>query len=258
MAASDIKEGVMRTILERNRREAEQEFQKFCEELLSLPADFELMPKGNFVADIELQPWRWLSLGVDLLQSRRVTAHVELPNGIQRPPMSSYLPYPVFQMATEIFLKGVWLCQYAECRALNDSSYVDPAARDKFQGKLSKGLGHDLLQIIRALQNIPEYQADASTMRFLDLVERIIRRFYYPPYKADEDSRWANSRYPKRVYDDNAQHAHAENLQSYPRAEWFETLFKNMERALDRFWRYSELITSSKSSSSSETFSSSA
>ena len=62
--ATDFKESLMRIINDRNRREDEQEFQAFCEELFSLPANFELMPKGNFKADIELQPLRWMNLGM--------------------------------------------------------------------------------------------------------------------------------------------------------------------------------------------------
>lgn len=150
---SDLKEGVMRAILERNQREDEEDFQKFCDQLLSLPRNLEFMPKENFVADVELQPWRWLSLGIDLLQSRKVTRYVELADGIQGPPMSSYLPYPVFQMATEIFLKGMWLYQYPDCRTIKDSSYVDPDARNNYLQRLGRrGLGHDLLKIIEVVR----------------------------------------------------------------------------------------------------------
>ena len=116
---SDPCESVMRIIQEQNGREGEEEFQQFCEKMLSVPANLTLIPKDNFTVDIELQPLRWLSLGIDLLRSRRVTGHVQLPNGVQGPEISSYLPYPVFQAATEIFLKGIWLCQYAECRIFN-------------------------------------------------------------------------------------------------------------------------------------------
>ena len=226
----------MRIIDDRNRREDEQEFQAFCEELLSIPANFELMPKENFKADIELQPVRWMNLGIDLLQSCKITRPVELADAIQGPSMSRHLPYPVFQMAAEIFLKGMWLCQYSECRALNDSSYLDQAARNKYREELGKDLSHDLLNIIGLLRKIPEYQTDVSTMRFLDLVDRVIRRFYYPPYEADKRSRWADTRYPKRVYDDRARDAHAETFQSYPRAEWIETLFRQMQIDVSRIW----------------------
>lgn len=227
----------MRIIQERNRREDEQEFQRFCEELLSLPPNLELRPKQNFVADIELQPHRWLGLGIDLLQSRRVTAYGQLANGIQGPPMTSYLPYPVFQIATEIFLKGMWLCQYSECRALTDSSYLNLERRQWYLDRLgSKKLSHDLLRIIEDVRQIAEYERTPSIMRFLNLVEKIVRRYYFPPYDADKQTRWADSRYPKRVYDDLAQTAFAESFASYPEAKWIEKLFRQTEKDIDALW----------------------
>jgi hypothetical protein len=38
----------MRIIQEQNRREDEEEFQQFCEEMLSVPANLKLVPKDNF------------------------------------------------------------------------------------------------------------------------------------------------------------------------------------------------------------------
>jgi hypothetical protein len=236
MASAEIRENVLRLINDRNRREDEQEFDRWCEYLASLPAGLEFMPKGNFEADIELQPLRWMSLGIDLIQSSKVTARLELAGGDKGPPISSYLPYPVFQMGAEIFLKGMWLCRHLDCRQLTDSSYVDPATRKKYRDELG-GLSHDLLKIISETRKIPEYHDDASTMRSLDLVERIIRRFYFPPYKADKRTRWADSRYPKRVYGDAARQASASNLESYPQAEWVERLFRQMEADVDRIWK---------------------
>lgn len=236
--ASDIRDAVMRAILERNRRGDDAEFETFCEDLLALPRNLELMPKKHFKADVELQPLRWMNLGIDLMRSRRVTGRVQLENGIEGPETGSYLPYPVFQMATEIFLKGMWLCQYADCRQLNDSSYVDPITRSKYQEQLgSKGLNHDLLKIIGTVRGISEYQTNASAMRFLELVERIIRSFYFPPYEADKRARWTHSRYPKRVYDDNARCAHAESFNRYPNARWLAKIFREMEEEADRIWQ---------------------
>src|SRR5437016_4784234 len=129
--STDLQESLMRVVKERSERNDEREFQQFCQYLLSLPADLELVPKDNFKADIELQPLRWMTLGMDLLKSRRVTGHVQLADGVQGPETGSYLRYPVFHMGTEIFLKGMWLCQFADCRQLNHSSYVDEATRNK-------------------------------------------------------------------------------------------------------------------------------
>ena len=236
MAASDIKKGVMRTILERNRRDDEQAFQDFCEELLSLPADLELVPRQNFKADIELQPLRWMTLAMDLLKSRRVTGYLQLQDGVQGPEINSYLPYPVFQAATEIFLKGMWLCQYADCRGLAESSYIEKNRRQNYSESL-KELGHDLLAIVDNVRGIPEYQRTAAITRFLDLVERVVRLYYFPPYESDKHTRWADCRYAKRVYDDSAQKAAAESFQRYPRAVWVEKLFQQAERNVDGLWQ---------------------
>jgi hypothetical protein len=234
--ATDLKDGVMRVINERNRRDDEQAFQNFCEELLSLPRDLKLMPKENFKADIELQPLRWMTLGMDLLKSRRVTGHVQLADGVQGPEINSYLPYSVFQAATEIFLKGMWLCHYADCRALTDSSYMEQGTRQDYS-EILKELGHDLLAILDKVRGIPEYHRALRITRFLDLVERIVRLYYFPPYEADKKTRWADARYPKRVYDDSAQKSAAESFQSYPRAQWIEKLFQQGERDVDDLWQ---------------------
>ena len=236
MAENQIKEGVMRAIMERNRREDEEEFQRFCENLLALPADLELMPKKNFKADIELQPLRWMSLGIDLLKSRKVIGHVQLADGMEGPETGSYLPYPVFQIATEIFLKGMWLCQYADCRELSATSHVEQQKRQNYS-EILKELGHDLLAILHKVREISEYQRTRAIIRFLDLVERIVRVYYFPPYEADKSTRWADCRYPKRVYDDGAQKAAAESFQRYPCAKWIETMFQQAEHDVDDLWQ---------------------
>jgi hypothetical protein len=241
--ASNLEESVMRIIDERNRRDDELEFQQFCQYLLSLPSGLELAPKDDFKADIELQPLRWMSLGIDLLQSRRVTGHAQLANGVQGPEMGSYLRYPVFQMGTEIFLKGMWLCQYLDCRALTTSSYIQVKKRQYYYEVL-KNLGHDLLAILDKIRGISEYQQTPSIIRFLDLVERIIRAYYFPPYEADKRNRWADCRYPKRVYDDTAQKSAADSFQSYPRPQWIHRLFQQAERDIVDLWQLRRRITS--------------
>jgi hypothetical protein len=240
---TDLEESLMRIVKERNQRNDEREFQQFCQYLLSLPADLELAPKDNFKADIELQPLRWMSLGIDLLKSRRVTGHVQLAGGIQGPEINSYLRYPVFQIATEIFLKGMWLCQYADCRELTASSYMGPNKRESYSEVL-KNLGHDLLVVLDKVRGISEYQQTPSIIRFLDLVERTIRAYYFPPYEADKRTRWADCRYPKRVYDDTAQKAAADSFHSYPRANWIEKLFEQAERDIDDMWQLRRGIAS--------------
>ena len=87
-------------------------------------------------------------------------------------------------MGTEIFLKGMWLCQFDECRTLTNSSYIDQATRRKYFEDLGpNGLGHNLIEILNELRKIREYAEDAAALQFLDLIERIIRRYYWPPYE---------------------------------------------------------------------------
>lgn len=237
MADPNRKHDVLRLIIEDNRRNEEERFNAWCDYLLALPTDLKWKPKFGEV-DIELQPLRWMSSGIDLIQSRKITAHVQLADGIQGPAISSYLPYPVFQMATELFLKGLWLCQYAECRGITDSSYTAAEKRHDYSSKLrSDELGHDLITILGQVRAIPEYCSDTSAVRFLELVERIVRRYYFPPYVADKRTHWANSRYPKRVYDDANQTAQAESYAEFPEAEWIATLFQRMEQDVDRIWQ---------------------
>lgn len=233
----------MRVVKERNERNDKREFQQFCQYLLSLPADLELAPRDNFKVDIELQPLRWMNLGIDLLKSRRVTGNIQLANGVQGPELSSYLRYPIFQIATEIFLKGMWLCQYRDCRALTASSYMEPSKRESYS-ELLKNLGHDLLAILDKVRGVSEYQQTPSIIRFLDLVERTIRAYYFPPYEADKRTRWADCRYPKRVYDDTTQKAAADSFQSYPRPQWIQKLFQQAEHDVDDLWQLRRGMTS--------------
>ena len=105
MADHDISQDVLRLINKRNRKEHEREFDAWCEELVALPADFELRPRDG-TAGIELQPLRWMDSGLDLIQSAKVVAHVQLQNRLQGPALHSYLPYPVFRWEPRFSLRG--------------------------------------------------------------------------------------------------------------------------------------------------------
>jgi hypothetical protein len=153
--------------------------------------------KSGFVPDTELQPIRWMDAGLDLLESQKVAAWVELMDGKKGPPLQSFLPYPAFQMGTEIFLKGMWLCQFAECRGLAQKGFLSPDVRER-HGKALKNLGHDLLKIIAAIRTIPQYQQDPAATAFLNRVVGIIHEFYFPLYAADK-APWAASRYPRDI-----------------------------------------------------------
>jgi len=235
--ANNLNEEVLRIMRQQNDADEEREFNDWRKGLLSQPSDLELRPQKNFKVDIELQPLRWLRLGIELVESSKVTGHVQLAGGIEGPIIGSYLPYPIFQMGTEIFLKGMWLCKFDECRALTHSSYVDQDTRAKRFGELGpNGLGHDLIKIVNEVGKIPEYAKDAEALQFLDLIERIVRRYYFPPYRGDKATRWAYARYPKRVYHDVVRKSEAESFTSYPFAKWIAKLFREMERDVDRIW----------------------
>ena len=147
-------------------------------------------------------------------------------------------------MGTEIFLKGMWLCQFDEFRLLASDSYVEEITRDHYMNLLGRRklsghdrLGHDLLKIINILRKVPRYLDDASTVRFLRVVESIIRFYYFPFYKADKGhSRWANARYPKRFYDDIKRVGRADAYMSYAPPNWIAKLFEDMKGHLHDLW----------------------
>lgn len=158
--------------------------------------------------------------------------------------MSSYLPYPVFQMGTEIFLKGMWLCQFDALRALRAGSYIGESTRDFYAARLGRRqlpgyepLGHDLFKLLNVLRDIPQYADDAASTRFLRILESTIRYYYFPFYKADKGHRrWANARYPKRFYNDDQRVGSADAYRRYPPQDWLARLFSEMKRDAHRLW----------------------
>jgi hypothetical protein len=230
-------EALMRSMEEDARKDQEKRFAAWCRDLEALPADFELKPKDGFKADLELQPFRWMSLGLDLLKSSKGTIAVQGFHGPTGEFLDTYLEYPVFQMGAEIFLKGMWLCQFPDCRALADHGYMEEPARLAYQKRL-KDLGHDLLKLIAANRQIAQYPADADIMRFLKIVEGIVRQYYFPLYQADKrGNHWAHSRYPKRFYKDAAKEGRADAFHSYPQQWAIVKLFEPMEHHIDQLWQ---------------------
>ena len=243
MTDESLINSIMRSMEEDARARREREFKFWGDQLEKVPADFELKLAAGLVADLELQPVRWLTLGLDLLHSSKGTVAIQHMD--EKPPVffDSYLPYPVFQMGTEIFLKGMWLCQFENCRHIHQNAYLDGDTRRSYAKRLSNELGHDLLKIIDANRKIPEYERDPQSMRFLKIVEGIVRSFYFPLYQADRRaSQWANSRYPKRFYDDAAKQGSADAFQSYPQQWLIIRLFQTMESRIEELWRITEGI----------------
>jgi len=219
----------------REEKSKTEDLRKWCTFLDAIPRRFKPRIKGNYVAEVELQPHRWFTAGLDNLKSAHVTSHVQLFDGNQGPPMQCFLPYPVFLAGAEIFLKGMWLCRFPACRRVAHNFYVNPKLRAAFNKRL-RDLGHDLIGIIRVLKRVKKYRTDPRTMLFLNRVTKIIRYFYYPLYQADRLGLWAAARYPKRFYDDQACVATADALPSFPDQRFIISLFEPMAHHLDNLW----------------------
>jgi hypothetical protein len=220
----------------RQRMEQKRTFSKWRKSLLSVPPDYKYVLRDGLQADIELQPWRWLNSGLTILESPKVIASVQLPGNITGPPMSSYLHYVTFQAGAELFLKGLWLCQFEECRSQHSKSYIAPSVRQGYKRKLVE-LGHDLLEIVEAVRNVPRFRKNRPTSQFLRAVEAIIRIHYFPLYEADNrGSQWAKHRYPKRFYDDASRKSFADEWHKYPEQALVARLFRDMAERADRLW----------------------
>lgn len=222
-------------LAKRNAATQEKRFQDWCAELDRLPTNYVPQLKENFKPDIELQPKRWLGHAMDIIESAHVTARVQLMGGVQGEAFSSFLPYPIFQMGAETFLKGMLLCRFTQCRRVAQNSYVNPATRQRYLRRL-KNYGHDLLKLIRHLRRISPYRCDDTARKFLRRVEAITRCYYHPLYEADRGS-WAAARYPKRFYDDHAHTAGADAMKSFPQQSSVLRLFRDMDRHLDEHWQ---------------------
>jgi hypothetical protein len=233
----NLSQAVNAVIMAREQRKRTENLRQWCKSLDELPAGATLTLKDGLIADLELQPHRWLTAGLDLLQSQRVSGFVRSMDGRQGLPLQGFLPYPVFQMGAEIFLKGMWLCQFPACRRVAHKSYAGKSARARY-GKSLRGLGHDLLKNVAELRKVRQYRADPTSLLFLNRVEAIIREFYFPLYVADQrGSEWANSRYPKRFYDDSTKVGHADALKSYPQQWLVVALFEPVDQHMEKIWQ---------------------
>lgn len=237
MAGENLTDGVMRLIREKNRLEEEKEFEDWHGALLALPEGYKRELKEGLIADLELQPLRWMQLGLTLLQSPKVVAYIQLADGVQGPALSSFLPYSIFQAGTETFLKGMWLCRYEDCRLLGHTSYVAPVRREEVLKELRNKLGHNLLQIVELLRGTHEYQTNAALSDFLGAIGALVRRDYFPAFQADaRGSEWASARYPKRFYNDEAKQAGADSYSQYPPQPFVERLFREAQQRVVDLW----------------------
>lgn len=227
---------VMDVIRQQDQSRGEIEYRAWCEHFASLPKDFTRSLKEGCVADIELQPWRWIQHGLDLIGSRKASGTIQLFGGQEGPDLRSFLPYPVFQMGAEVFLKGMWLYHHAECRNCTDRTYFAPEVRANFLKRI-KGISksHDLLEIIEHVEAIDVYSKDAELSRFLKILGGIAKEFYLPV--SSGDWRWADERYPKRFYNDTKKVGRADTYKSYPEQRPIARLFAETAERLESVWR---------------------
>ncbi len=191
------------------------------------------LPKG-FLADVELQPLRWLRAGTEMIESANVVSRAKNFDGSDGAVMQALLPYWVFAGGTELFLKGMLLCRYKPCRALHQSAYLDKPTCDQIETKIRR-YGHDLMALIRANQRVPRYRRDPAVRLFLKRLSALIRLYYYPLFVTSRAA-WANSRYPKRFYNDSAGTAKADIWISLPDQRLVASLFEGMVPHLDNLW----------------------
>ncbi|MCX6900408.1 MAG: hypothetical protein NT105_17145 [Verrucomicrobia bacterium] len=229
----DLMEEVLNLMRTDINKKQETEYAHWCETFAQLSPDRVLQLTPGLVTDIELQPSRWMRSGLELIESAKGTAPIQLCDGRKGPPMQTYLPYPVFQAGTELFLKGMWLVQHDECRDINSSSYVAVNIRNKYRAAL-KSLGHDILRIVSALEQVQRYHEDANIACFLKIISGVTRHYYYP--LTADDKAWANARYPRRFYDDKKREAHADQSKSYPEQWPLVLLFRDAISHVDRLW----------------------
>ena len=232
----ELMEALKKHLAEEEAKRRAREIQSWCAVLDATSPSFRPRLKDGFVAHTELQPHRWLTAGMDVLQSAHVTSRVQLMDGQQGEPLQSFLPYSVFQSGTELFLKGMWLCRFPSCRRVAQGSYANEAVRRRFDQRLREQ-GHDLLKLIARLKRVSRYRSDPTTMRFLHRISAIIRRFYFPLYQADRIRSWAAARYPKRFYDDKKKVGRANALVSFPDQRLVLALFAPMPRHLEGLWQ---------------------
>ena len=154
-------------------------YRDWCELMESTPENYKPELEKGLLADIELQPLRWMTAGVEQIESFRGSAHMELMGGVKGEPYHKTLNYPVFHLGCELFLKGMWLCQFKELRKIHQNMYVDKKTRVTYDKEL-KFLGHNLINIINDLRKISLYSEDKKIIQFLKIIEGIIRRNYYP------------------------------------------------------------------------------
>ena len=103
--------------------------------------------------------------------------------------IEGYIDSPLFLLACEFFLKGMWLCKFKDCREVVYGGYINRDERDTINRNLKK-FSHTLINIIDECEIL--YGDDEQSLKFLKRVNAIIRMHYYPLYKNNID--WGSSK----------------------------------------------------------------
>lgn len=226
---------VMERLKRQEQMKREKQYQAWCNQFASPSSDCGRKLKGGYIADVELQPDRWIRHGLDLIGSRKGFGTIQLSDGVQGADFRAYLPYPVFQMGVEIFLKGMWLYQHVECRKIQSDTYIPKERRDYYSKKLRNlSKEHNVLKLIRRVQKIEIYSQDAVLLRFFKIVGCVSKMFYLPV--TNSKYCWADERYPKRFYKDSLKRAGADSFKSYPDHWFISRLFAEAAERLEFIW----------------------
>jgi hypothetical protein len=210
-------------------------YEEFCNRFASPLKNNGRVLINGFNVGIELQPFSWIRLGLDLINSRKATGTIQLFEGVAGADYGAYLPSPVFLIGTEIFLKGMWLYQHKECRKLKSDSYVTLDVRNKYLEEIKNiSPKHNLLKIISKVEEIETYQRDESVKHFLKILTGIIKN-YYAPFFAN-DSAWANERYPRRFYNDLKKISKKDALKVFPEHILISRLFTENAERIRKLW----------------------
>jgi hypothetical protein len=226
---------VMDILKRQEQMKREKQYQAWCNQFASPSSEFGRKLKGGYIAGVELQPDRWIQHSLDLIGSRKGFGTIQLSDGVQGADFRAFLPYPVFQIGVEIFLKGMWLYQHDECRKIQSDTYIAEERRNSYFEKLkSLSKEHDLLKLIQRVQAIEVYSKDAELLRFLKILGGVSKKFYLPV--TNSQYRWADERYPKRFFNDSLKRAGADSFKSYPDHWLISRLFAEAAERLEFIW----------------------
>lgn len=234
LMCSSLKAAIAKEIETSNRAEWQRSLNAWNAHLDQAPPRTHRRLAKGFLADVELQPLRWLRAGAEIIETPTVVSRAKNLDGSDGVILQAILPYWAFAAGVELFLKGMLLCRYKPCRALSQSDYMDQPSCQYFEGKI-KRYGHDLMALIRANKRVARYRRDAIVRRFLKRLSALIRLHYYPLFAMSRVA-WANSRYPKRFFNDSAGVAKADVWVSLPDQRLVGSLFKGMVPHLDNLW----------------------